>query len=113
MIIFEINTLEFLKCNCLNKNINSLYLGLKCWVFLGNSFIGKFEITTLDIVKFQSVIQNKNTLNLVPKIPFVENLGTNVKKLLSFLKSESSNLSDGKFHLSFEFRTKNTIFWYL
>ena len=58
---------NFSKRKFLSKNRNSLYLGLTClvWVFLGNNFkktVVIFEITTLEIVRFQSFILRKKTL---------------------------------------------------
>ena len=58
---------NFSKRKFLSKNRNSLYLGLTClvWVFLGNNFkktVVIFEITTLEIFRFQSFILRKKTL---------------------------------------------------
>ena len=92
------------KCIFLSKARNSLYLGLKCliWVFLGNNLKNYWhicEITILKFRKFLSFIQNKKTLKLVPKMPFWVNLQDNFKKLFSLLQAAPSNLSNIKFHV--------------
>ena len=108
------------KCMFLSKARNSLYLGLKCliWVFLGNNLKNYWhicEITILKFRKFLSFIQNKKTLKLVPKMPFWVNLQDNFKKLLSLLQAAPSNLSNIKFHVKqkkFQFETRNALFGY-
>ena len=103
---------NFSRCKFYSKNINSLYLGLKCFilVFLENTFKN-----LLEFVRFQSLILNKNKLNLVQEIAFCVNLEELLKKLLSFLQSAPSNLSNVKFRVKqehFELGNKNALFEY-
>ena len=73
-----------------------------------------FQIAILEHVTFQSFIQKKY-FKLGLKMPFWVNLGEKWKKLLSYLKSGPSNLSNVMFHCKqkkFEFGTKNGLFQY-
>ena len=76
----------------------------------------QFLITTLGFVKFKVSSKNKRkTLELNPKMPFWINLGENLKKLLLYLKSVSSNISNIKSNVkqkNLDFGTKNALFGY-
>ena len=71
-----------------------------------------FEISTLKFVKLQNFPKKQKCLNLGPKMPYWVFLGYNFKKLLSYLKSATSNLSNCKFREKTKlpkFRTKNAL----
>ena len=55
-----------------------------------------FGISTLEFSEMQKIVQNKQTnkkSNLGPKMPYLGILGCKFEKVLSYLKSASSNLS--------------------
>ena len=97
IVIFETSTFEIIKLKRV-KPKTKISLGLKYLSFghikleLEQS-ITVFEISTLQFFKFQSFLQLKKFLNLGPKIPYLGVLGSTFEKLLSYLKSASSNLS--------------------
>ena len=65
-------------------------------------------------MKFQSCIQKKRNLNLVPKMSFWVPLGQNLKKRRSYLKSGPSNLPKRKSlcYKKTKFGTKFALFGY-
>ena len=55
-----------------------------------------FGISTLEFSEMQKIVQSKKTnekSNLGPKMPYLGILGCKFEKVLSYLKSTSSNLS--------------------
>ena len=69
-----------------------------------------FEISVLEFVLLQSLVQKQKSLNLVPKMPYFDFLGWNLKIILSYLKSAPSNLSNCKIsrkNKMLKFGTKN------
>ena len=50
-------------------------------------------ISTLEFAEMQKIIQNKKKSHLGPKMPYLRILRCKFEKVLSYLKSASSNLS--------------------
>ena len=51
-----------------------------------------FGISTLAFTEMQKTVQNKNKLNLGPKMPYLSILGCTFERVLSYLKSATSHL---------------------
>ena len=73
---------------------------MRYMVILGLEFentIVIFEISAREFVSMQSLMQKWKSLNLEQKMPYLDILGKNFKKLPSYLKPALSNLSKMKF----------------
>ena len=64
-----------------------------------DNIIAMFQISVFEFVLLQSLLQKLKSLNLGPKMPYFGTFGLEFekKKLLLYLKSAPSNLSDCKF----------------
>ena len=80
------------------------------WTGIEN-IIAMFQISIFEFVLSQSLLQKLKSLNLGPKMPYFGTFGLEFeKKLLLYLKSASSNLSDCKFREKtkmYKFETTN------
>ena len=119
--------LEFEKnyCHIWNRHpricLIALNLGPKmpCLGIFGLEFeksIVIFQISVLEFVLLQSLVQKSSSLNLGPKMRVRVLLGWNLKIILSYLKSAPWNLSDCKISWKktkmLKLGTKNALFGY-
>ena len=104
-VIFEISTLEFIQIPKIDQNnsgnSNNKKWNQKCfiWVFRpvnlkNNCYL--WEISVLEFAEMQKLVQNFGTKNLGPKMPYLAILGCKLEKVLIYLRSIPSNLSNCK-----------------
>ena len=70
-----------------------------------------FGISTLEFDEMQKIVQNKKEIEFGTKMSYLGILGCKFEKVLSYLKSTSTSLSNAKFRAKSKtliFGTKNT-----